>query len=189
MNPLALSEGRRLLLRLAVAQATVAKAVKVERSLVAKWLSGVRVPSEQVKKRLEVAFDIPPAAWNQRAKKDPAPKPAPPVDPKDLRVDVHARIKQLDLEIAQLMTDRNYKGRERVQMLKAATSMLDLLGKMTGETGITEAKILRSPAWRRLESVLIGALRKHPEARASVAQALDVLIEAGVEPIQNVTLR
>jgi transcriptional regulator with XRE-family HTH domain len=186
-----MTAGRDLLLRTGLTQEGIAHRVDVDRSLVAKWLAGVRKPSALVRKKLEATLRIPVDAWDRPPKREKkAPPPPPPsavtVTDKPYRVDVRARIKQLDTEIHNLIADKAYKGFERVKMLRAATGIVQILGKMTGDTDITPIMIARSPSWRVIEDALLEALRKHPQARASVAKALEKVFE----PAQaNVTSR
>ena len=57
---------------------------------------------------------------------------------------------------------------------------VELLGRLAGELqeGAT-VNILVSPQWLRVQTVVLGALDAHPEARASVADALAKMEAAG----------
>jgi hypothetical protein len=56
---------------------------------------------------------------------------------------------------------------------RSITPALVHLGKLTGETlSIDEAKIIRLPAWRRIEEVLIRTLTPWPDAVRAVGEEL-----------------
>jgi hypothetical protein len=73
--------------------------------------------------------------------------------------------------------------RDIATMSTALARTYDRIGRITGEAELTEATILKSPAFQRAESVIVEALRPYPEAAAAVAKALGEL--AGVVPCET----
>jgi hypothetical protein len=70
---------------------------------------------------------------------------------------------------------------ELLKLLDKAASTLSVIGKITGESQeISEARILRLPAWRRMKERMLEALRPYPEALKAVGQALKQI--GGDEP-------
>ena len=65
---------------------------------------------------------------------------------------------------------------ERTKVGRHATQMLGEIGKLTGETQeISEERLLRLPAWRRIQETILLALRPWPEAARAVGKALEGL--------------
>jgi hypothetical protein len=62
---------------------------------------------------------------------------------------------------------------QRVKAIGALTNSIAMLGRITGETlEISDAKLLRLPAFRRIQEVLLQALKPHPEALRVAGEAL-----------------
>lgn len=65
---------------------------------------------------------------------------------------------------------------ERSKVASSAAATLEKLGRITGEVlQISEARLLRTPAWRRIEGTIVTALQPYPEALQAVAVALQAL--------------
>lgn len=65
---------------------------------------------------------------------------------------------------------------ERAKVAASATTTLEKLGRITGEVlQISEVRLLRTPAWRRIEALIVTALQPHPEALHAVGVALQQL--------------
>jgi hypothetical protein len=62
---------------------------------------------------------------------------------------------------------------ERAKILSQCATMIDKAGRQTGASAdISEAKILKSPAWAKLMARVVEALRPYPEAARAVGEAL-----------------
>lgn len=57
------------------------------------------------------------------------------------------------------------------------TGRVDQVARRTGLREITEADIVRSPAWHALRSTVVAALEPFPEAKIAVAAALMAIDE------------
>lgn len=61
----------------------------------------------------------------------------------------------------------------RVKALGGLVNAVAMLGRITGETlEITDAKLLKLPAFRRMQDVLVRALKPYPEAMRAAGAAL-----------------
>jgi hypothetical protein len=70
--------------------------------------------------------------------------------------------------------------RASVSAIKEARGCVELLAKMMGELRDGQTvNILVSPEWGRARGVILGALADHPDARVSVALALEEIHDAG----------
>ena len=70
--------------------------------------------------------------------------------------------------------------RAAVSAIKEARGCVELLAKMMGELRDGQTvNILVSPEWGRARGVILGALADHPDARVSVALALEEIHDAG----------
>jgi transcriptional regulator with XRE-family HTH domain len=171
-----------LLARTGRTQEDVAARLGVSRSLVGHWLTGHRVPTRlEVRTALRKAFAIPVEAWDE---------PAEPVLAADATVaattwtadSVQARARRLQSMI-DAMTDQLQRATtpdEFSKFCRSITPALVHLGRLTGETlSIDEARIVRLPAWRRIEEALILALTPWPEALRAAGEALEALTRHG----------
>ncbi len=70
--------------------------------------------------------------------------------------------------------------RAAVSAIKEARGCVELLAKMMGELRDGQTvNILVSPEWGRARGVILAALADHPDARVSVALALEEIHDAG----------
>ncbi len=65
--------------------------------------------------------------------------------------------------------------RDRSALLTTAGTVAKLLGQLTGEFAVSEASIVASPQWRRVEVAIFEALKPFPDAAAAVLEALEEL--------------
>jgi hypothetical protein len=92
------------------------------------------------------------------------------VSVRDEAAELVARVRELRDSVA---ADTTSTPLEKAKVIGAATATLAQLGKLTGELGsISEAKIIASPGFRRIQAAIVDALEAYPEALRAVAQAL-----------------
>lgn len=175
-----------LLARTGRTQEDVATICDVSRSLASHWISGRRKPSPENRAILERELKIAPHTFDE-APPAPAPEKAtkqhgkpPPPAKAVAAISVRARATALDQMVHKLMADVA-KGEPalRARVAQSAARTLEILGKITGETReMPEERVLRLPAWRKIQDRLVEVLSPFPEALRAVGEAL---VELGAE--------
>lgn len=186
------NRGSLLLAKTGKKQAEIAARIGASRTAVVYWLSGERTPGDGARVALHKAFKIPVAAWDEPIPKTkiakpkshaaPAPEvvaPPPPGDVTALRGEfsVRARALRLDTKVHELLErvtdDMETTDLEKFKCLNSAAATLNLLGKLTGQTqDVNEARILRLPAFQRIQDTLVRVLSKWPDALRAVGEEL-----------------
>lgn len=156
--------------------------VTVTRKTVSVWRDGSRVPSDEARAVFAKApFRIPVGSWEvaggRRKASDPPPPPtapAPPPSPpaastsaSDLAEDLLTRIQRWRLDAESTSTSPLAKKQLAELEMRAIAEFARFTGAATPET-----VLLKSPAWGRLKSRLLSALRAHPDALQAVEDAL-----------------
>lgn len=85
---------------------------------------------------------------------------------------VEVLLGQAQHHLARTLSDPESKGSERAAALAQVKAILRDRAKLRGELEITEATIVRSLAWKRLQSRIVESLRPHPEAEKSFLTAM-----------------
>lgn len=180
------TQGAVLLAKLGKTQQDIAEAIGVSRPLVAFWLHDQRSPTVEMRGRMMKRFQIPADAWDQEAKvkakpiATPAPAaastvaPSPELDPGDVVGGCKAQIARLTVERL-ASDDPKLRARFEELELNARHKLSMYLGE--GRV-ITEAVLLRSPAFQKVVVKILGALHNHPAALLDVTEALEVAVEA-----------
>lgn len=165
-----------------VDQAEVARACNAAESNVSRWLAGTRKPSQENKSVLKARYQIPLVAWAERELEEAAA--SPPAERLDIvtKFSVRERAETLQkiaddavrvLSDATATGDQRRQATERLKGVKVAQGALNALGKITGETkDLTEAQIVKTPAWSRVCTKLLKALAPWPEAVLAVGHTL-----------------
>lgn len=188
------NRGSLLLAKTGKKQAEIAARIGASRTAVVYWLSGERVPVLEMRAVLQKAFKIPIYAWDepivtpkQPKKKIAAGAPelaaAEPIaaPPAPLVINgefsVRARALRLDAKVHELLErvtdDKETTDLEKFKCLNSAAATLNLLGKLTGQTqDVNEARILRLPAFQRIQEGLIRVLSSWPDALRAVGEEL-----------------
>lgn len=177
-----------LLARTAKTQVQIAARIGCSQAVVAYWLSGARKPSPEYRMPLKRAYRIPIEAWDQiiakptAVKKSAPPAPASPPEPEAdaasiAEFSVRARALRLDATIQAKLEliehDSSVTPLEWFKCVQTALAQLERLGKLTGQTQeVNEAKILRLPAWSRIQEALIRVLADWPDALRKVGEEL-----------------
>ena len=135
--------------------------------------TGKRTPSPEARQQIHAAVGIPPEAWDQPA---PTEAPDPPDAPsKHPRATPEAVQAQADELLADVHALRARVMREDMDPATQARAMgniadtLSALGKLTGQSYLSERQVLLSPAFRNLVELILGVLKDHPIALRAMA--------------------
>lgn len=141
---------------------------------ISRWLSGVRRPGLKRRRAIEKELGIPADAWDQDAPDQPEVEATTASSSATEQADRMRRL--IDNQLASLEAGGS-SPEQTVKLMKSLGGTISDLGKLTGESlAITEAKILRSPAWRRIQSAIVEALEPHPEILDEVLEAITNLV-------------
>ena len=168
------------LVRLGTKDGVIAERIGCDRTLVVRWKSGERVPTEAQRLRLEEAYGIARGEWEQPVSKAPATTEAREVantmalTPSD-EVVANARVLQ---QKAMELCDEVKGGtpEERVSILEKSARVVAITGKILGEDSrVSKAKILRSPEWGEIQNAIFEALKPYPDAFEAVVSKIQGL--------------
>lgn len=176
------TEGSKLLAATGLDHAAIAAALGVSRAAVTQWLSGDKRPAHGRRAAIEQLYGVPPAAWDAELS-EPVLGPAQAkTDPCACSTGFHAearlrdQLERLDAIRTAAADDATMPPQARLRLEATTTRCIELLAKLTGEgQEVSEARILRLPAWRRIQDAIIAALRPYPDAAVAVAKALKEL--------------
>ena len=164
----------------------IARNLGSNEATVRSWLTGKARPSTVARKALRETYGIDWKAWDEAAPAAGVAAVKPRYEPEPaLPPDASARDRAQHQVDAIRKTIERAKGenvgfRELAALEGSYTSALTQLSRLTGETEITEAAILRSPAWARISRVVREVLEKHGQGLAGeLATALERLAEDG----------
>jgi transcriptional regulator with XRE-family HTH domain len=186
------SRGAQLLANIVSAgtdQSEVSRACKASETSVSRWLSGERQPTTENRAVLKTRYRIPLAAWAEVELEEAAK--APPAE--DLEhvaiVSVRERAERLQkiadqavqaVESPTATPDQRRLATEKLRAVRIAQGCLNQLGKITGETkDLTEAQIVKTPAWSRVCTEIMKVLTPWPEAVLAVGHALRAFDQEG----------
>jgi transcriptional regulator with XRE-family HTH domain len=173
---------------------TIGAELGVARNTITQWLNGDRNPSPTRRKTIAKKFGVPADAWDRKPRAARATAAGAgvrseeaqtlavvaesgPIARFDAEARLRAQLSRLDAERA-AGSKRGHQLPPQIRMRLEATETrcIELLGKLTGEgQEIGESRIVRLPAWRRIQDAIIGALRPWPEASVAVMKALQEL--------------
>ncbi len=145
--------------------------VGVSDTLVSFWLTGKRKPTPARKKQLEAEFGIPVKAWDQA----PAKSKVVALVAANGHVPTTREFAELLLRDswAEIQASGGLAPRERQAVREKAAAVVERVGKITGEhSNISERKIMRTPAWQRVRSVIDRVLEGHPEIERQLGEEL-----------------
>ena len=177
-----LTVGAQKLNRAPGTQAEKGAAIGASRALIKFWEAGQRTPSQAWREKLLTAYGIAPGDWDcepaprlavvpkeapKRAAAQSSSPPAP--DPTDIIGGCKAQLER----IAQMRAELD-DPRLLVRLEETESQCRHKLATYLGEGRVvTEASLLRSPAFARVVSRITAALDAHPEALLAVAEALE----------------
>ncbi len=164
-------------------QTEKATAIGASRPLIAFWEKGERLPGAQWREKLEAALGIPRGDWEcepaprltvvpsapaRRAPTAPSSSPTA-IDPTDIIGGCKAQLER----IAQMRAELD-DPRLLVRLEETESQCRHKLATYLGEGRVvTEASLLRSPAFARVVARITTALDPYPEALLAVAEALE----------------
>ena len=168
--------------------AEIAAKVGVDKSLVTRWRSGARRPTDVQLARLEELYGAPVAARRERPKAKSRPRPkastSPAVPPPPSRPssdeDEHAdednaaRLRRYIREgMRELELDTELSGVKRAEALKKLVDAQVALDKSTGENALTMQRIAVHPEFVRVVRLITEAIAPYPDALAAATRVLE----------------
>lgn len=165
-----------------VDQIEVARACATNKSSVSRWLSGERKPTIENRAVLKSRYKIKLASWAEPEHEDAAAE-APKEDLEVIAAEtLREQADKLRIEVVRARNvliatkstpDERRRAAEQIKSASNAANFLIRLGKITGETkDLTEAQLVKTPAWSRLCTELLKVLAPWPEAMLAVGHAL-----------------
>jgi uncharacterized membrane protein len=144
-------------------QKTIAKQAGCSEATISSIVAGTRKARKALERKILAAC----------AGESPPP-PLPPPAPAPARDHSPGDVTAAALETMGVLREQLRRADSDV-MPTVANSLLNsikVLAKLTGQLEITEAAILRSPAWRRVSEAMFDSLIPFPDALAAVVDAL-----------------
>ena len=170
------------LCRVGKKDAIIAERIGCDRTLIVRWKSGNRMPTDAQKALLQAAYGIEDWEWDQPAANAPdepvvkaiARELAHIVTPVD---EVVANARSLQQKAMDLCKEvEGGTPEERVAILQKAAQVVAIAGKILGEDSrASKAKILRSPEWAEIQTEVFKALQSYPEALEAVVEKIQGL--------------
>jgi len=175
ITPIIRSEGQRMFLHVEGSLDAIAREVGAKgKQSISEWRSGRKIPSIEMRARIQSAFGIPAGAWSKR------PAGADGVEATSVQTqEAEALPSTLDdclALLAVIRRDRKQDGllaAERVKLSDAEARILALRARLESAHELAEDRYVRDhPAWKRIERLLAEALEPFPEAAKAVHAAL-----------------
>jgi transcriptional regulator with XRE-family HTH domain len=169
------TQGSVLLARTGKTAEEIGERCSVSRSLGSHWLNGQRKPTPAKRKLLKKHFEIPTTAWDRKPiaeKANGAPAPVEPVVAITLEQMHAAHMRTLTAQLAEA-NDPKTPAAERARLSQKIGSELERLTKRQ-RSELSEANIIKAPAWGRIWDKLIKAIDDAAILR-KVAKALEEL--------------
>lgn len=160
--------------------AAVARRLNASEPAVRAWAAGQRAPSGTARGAIAVAFGIVASSWTTPSKPVAAvAAPTPSASPRRI-LPASASAKdiaraQVD-DLGEAIRRAEAEGasfRDIAALQTAFTSALRNLARVSGELEVSEATILRSAAWARLQATVRSVLERHPQAAKDLAVAIE----------------
>jgi transcriptional regulator with XRE-family HTH domain len=167
--------------RLGGGPGAIAERIHVDRKTARQWLSGERRPSYSARQSILEAYGIAIEAWGQvtatREIARPAPAPAYEPDEDELDDDEDpsplAQCERMLEAIKRDLRSPSLRMSERLRLRAEQGRTISMLARLQRDGEMLEDRIVREhPSWRRIRAALLDALSPHPDALASVVEAL-----------------
>lgn len=168
------SEGSRLLSKLNPTQGEIAAEIGVGQSIVAQWIGGTKRPGAANRDEMFRLYAIPQDAWDREPGQARPDAPAKASRSEGGPVDPERETREQIARLRVLLTEPGMTTREQLAVESNLGEALKTLARLSGGE-ITEAKILKSPAWRRLEQHIARTLTPWPAALAALGASLEKL--------------
>ncbi|MDB4946220.1 MAG: hypothetical protein JWP97_5754 [Labilithrix sp.] len=168
-----------LISRCADSHAEIAAKLGVDKSLVTRWRSGARRPSDEDMATLERLYGTPeelePPSLDEPDAVEPRAPRAPFVeDEKDRAESNNDRLHRYIREgMRELENDTELSGVKRAEALKKLVDAQVALDRSTGENALTMTRIVAHPEFRRCVRLVVDAVSPFPDALRAVTKALD----------------
>lgn len=182
-----MSKGRQKLIDLENVIA-IADIIGVSKGAVSRWRRGDLVPSPKNRIQLQKKCGIPIELWDEPWDEPPPILPisgSPEVGGADPAPDEQEQAtssgseteRSLREQLARLRAirarDPDMTTASLLRLEASETKLIQLLAQATGESDVvSESRIMRSQAWRRIRDTITDALAPYPEASMAVADAL-----------------
>lgn len=160
--------------------AELAARFNVSQASISNWRGGQRTPIEAKQIEIEEALGIPREWWREPP---PAPPPGEPFAPVVVGSLAVAREETLKLAGELLNAARQLAGkandpaldvREQAGVLRALTPTIQALSKLSGSMlELSEAQVVKSPAFASVLERMVAALEPYPEAMRTLIDALE----------------
>lgn len=181
------THGGDLLSRCPDSHAEIAAKVGVDKSLVTRWISGARRPTDAQMAKLDDLYGVPPTTWaevsilSKRASRADRPLPTPPpLDDGDedddesntdrLRRFIRDGVRELEL-------DTQLSGVKRAEALKKLVDAQVALDKSTGENALNLARIVAHPEFKRVVQKITDAIAVCPTCLRRAIEVLEAAAE------------
>lgn len=174
------SRGSFELAKLGLTQDEIAERLDCKRPQVTWWLSGERKPNEKRRDQIFAKFALKPEWWDEPALSAVLPpRHGGSSSSASVKDRAERMLRMLDHVLEEVENDKTATPLEKIRTMQRATPTIQGLGKLTGESQeVSEQKIIRLPAWRRIEETIAEALTPWPKAARAVAEALQKLEES-----------
>ena len=197
--------GARMLRETGVKQVLIAKALGVTRQAVSAWCNGAEKPGQIIRNKIKKIYGIPVDAWDRIAAPSViAEDLSPPVSPAVVAPSapsgassptVAIHIEETTEAMLRAQVDRSkaiasdvaLDPETRLRAEARLTHALRALAAYRGEAdAMSEAKLVRHPAFKRAMAVLLDALAPYPEAMRAAGLALRAYDQSGGEESEKV---
>lgn len=198
--------GARMLRETGVKQVLIAKALGVSRQAVSMWCNGTDKPGQIVRAKIKKIYGVPVDAWDKLMTPSViANEPMVPVSPVPVAPAASSEASspvacpaveetteamlraQVDRSKA-IASDASLDPETRLRAEARLTHALRALAAYRGEADVmSEAKIVRHPAFKRMMIVLVKALEPWPEAMRAAGLALRAYDQSGGAEVEEST--
>jgi transcriptional regulator with XRE-family HTH domain len=168
------TEGQRMLLHVSGSLLNIGKAIGVKSpQTVLRWRNGDRIPTPEIRAKMQIAFGIPIQAWTKHpATKETDPEP----DVATLPQTSLAECMELLTVIRKDRMQPNLLPGERSKLVDAEARILKLRADLEMRQELSEDRYVREhPGWLRVRNEISRTLMAFPEAARAVAEALERL--------------
>ena len=133
-------------------------------------------PTPRLRADIETALKIPADGWGTRSRakaiEKPTPTAASPEPVGSSLSELEALVQRIKRQSVEAEEDEHASVRDRAQLAAALQRALRDLAALRGDAQVSEAAVMRHPAFVRVLDVMRAALKAYPDAAAAVALAI-----------------
>jgi transcriptional regulator with XRE-family HTH domain len=168
------SEGSRLLGKVNAQTVEIGAALGVTHSIVSQWSGGTKRPGDRNRAELFRLYGIPEDSWDREPGRPRVEPPAPSLSPAEPHGgEAERRLRSVLAEL-DAMDPTTLSDQARLRRASTIAQCSKLLGHATGESqDLSESRLLRLPALRRIVEAIRRALVPWPDAMQRVAEELE----------------